>query len=147
MQPLTTLLAILPLATALTVPRAGGPSIVPVPSNCPTTDPTNVLWPSTNGLKPSDDLLSTAVYSYYGNVNATVCAGQCFGWGEPGSCKSVLMAEKAPTPAGYYGSPGGVLVDTCMMFGREVVKEDLVPAEEGTYGNVRGINIGCQRSA
>lgn len=140
---LLTTLSALAAATPLT-PRAGGPAIVPIPSDCKTTNP----LPSTSGNKPTPDTLYTQFISSGESTSkqAQTCFEQCYGFGTPGSCKAAVFALNVPTPKGYYGTEGGVLEASCMMFSDYLDESQFEAAPAGQYTNETAMNIYCQRS-
>ncbi|KAK4966013.1 hypothetical protein LTR28_003357 [Elasticomyces elasticus] len=163
---LTTLISASPI-----IPRAGGPSFVPVPPSCNVTNPLphTANTTSISGYMPSSNFTSNhQLYSFYlaaSRVNSTAqfqgwCAKhrlslielltpdvdslqQCNGFGTPGTCKSALLAYDVPTPAGFFGTQGGVLEIACFMYSKFLCWSDFVKAPNGTYVNERAGNIRC----
>lgn len=125
--------------------RAGGPAIVSIPTDCPQTNP----LPAGNGLMPTPATLYQAYYtdSRPAAEVAQQCFDQCYGYGNPGSCKAAVLAYNVPTPAGYYGTAGGVLETSCMLFADYLQESDFAAAPGGQYTSENATNIYCQRSS
>ncbi|CAK4030912.1 Hypothetical predicted protein [Lecanosticta acicola] len=141
---LFTALAALASASPLTK-RAGGPAIVPIPSDCPTTNP----LPASTGYMPTPDTVYQEFYtsSRPASEVAQECFDQCYGFGAPGTCKAAVLAYNVPTPEGYYGTAGGVLEISCMMFEDYLDETSFAEAPAGQYTNETAANIYCQRSS
>jgi hypothetical protein len=130
-------------------PRAGGPSILPIPSTCTLTSPK----PDSTSYQPTAALNSTALlYTIFlppstppSTFNSTICFEQCYGYGTPGeSCKAAFYAENALTPPGWFGTAGGDKEIGCLMFNRPVTAEDFEQVQvQGTYEAVQTVNIDC----
>jgi len=147
--------SILPLTNALPAPvpaiLAGGPAIVPIPSNCTVTN----LAPTTGQMRnesyiPTLDASNDILYSAYypsPTTNATQmslqCLQQCHGYGDGSQCKTAFWADKMPVPKGYYGSPGGQLENACLFFARTLTDEDFTAAPEGQASNAFAWGLEC----
>ena len=77
------------------------------------------------------------------SAQATQCMQQCYGLGLPGACKSAMLAYQVPTPAGLFGTAGGVLGTACLMFGHYMDRSTFIVAPEGQYFNATAENIHC----
>ncbi|KAL1302041.1 hypothetical protein AAFC00_002488 [Neodothiora populina] len=147
--------AVLPLLAVASPlkPRAGGPAFSPIPANCTLINalPHASDHPgngTVNSWKPSDAVMNQTVYSYYleqpdfytYNKRYEGCLEQC---NSVTGCKSVVFANNAPTPKGYYGTTGGVLSVGCVMFGTYLTPDDFVPAIDGQWVNETSANIYC----
>ena len=136
------------LPTSNNIPRAGGPAITPIPSNCTVTDPMPNGC-STSYLPASaahDDILYSSYYpSFSSNKTemARQCLQQCYGYGYHVECKTAYWAENVVVPKGYYGTEGGQLSTACLMFNRTLTSEDFVPAPEGQGTGSFAGNIAC----
>lgn len=123
------------------VPRAGGPSYVPITAPCTVTDP---LPPSTNknttGFRPSTALTAAhQLYSWdrpagdaaYLNASTlwTNCVEQCNGLD---GCVSAFLAYDVPAEP-HYGAPGGALGIACRMFDVAVDESDFRSVSNGSY--------------
>ncbi|KAF2722472.1 hypothetical protein K431DRAFT_283889 [Polychaeton citri CBS 116435] len=139
--------------------RAGGPVTQPIPSNCTVLNPfpgaqcNNATAGSTNGWMPSKNFTAAhSLYSAYYTSTGSVaeqwefCSQQCYGYGLPGSCKSVVLAYDAPTPPGYYGTEGGDLETGCLMFDTYLDPNSFEHAPEGQYVNETAGSIYCPAS-
>lgn len=145
--------AVLASAMPLEV-RAGGPSFVPIPQNCTVTNPLPHASQycgngTVSGYKPSANFkASHQIYDYYLpaptgetlNAQWSGCLEQCNGLD---GCVSALLAYNAPTPAGYYGTTGGVLEIGCLMFNASMTPNNFVAAAKGHYVNETAGNIYC----
>jgi hypothetical protein len=145
---LTTLLSLtaaLPTTDNLSA-RAGGPSIVPIPSTCSVTcsAPT---YP-TDAFKPTSAFTTAhGVYSFYlpndsvTNVSSSynTCLEQCYGYGNKGDCVSTLWAANVTYQAYGFTNTGYA----CLMFGAHLTGADLVAVTDGSYTGARGTNIAC----
>ncbi|KAI6850927.1 hypothetical protein KC332_g420 [Hortaea werneckii] len=160
-------LLLLGLLTALSTtaspiaPRAGGPTFSPIPENCTITNPlpANTTTPTatnTTTLLPSGWKLPTnftdthELYSSYFSQpfytpaeQALHCQQQCYGFGERGTCKSVLLGYNVPTPEGYYGTEGGELATACLLYDVFLEEGIFVPAPKGQYVNETASNVDC----
>lgn len=154
-----------PLSTTASpiAPRAGGPTFEPIPENCtitnqlPTTNITDPTAPNnTSSLLPSGWKLPTnftnthELYSSYFSQpfytpaeQALHCQQQCYGFGERGTCKSVLLGYNIPTPEGYYGTEGGELATACLLYDVFLEERMFVPAPKGQYVNETASNVDC----
>lgn len=145
-------------------PRAGGPGSTPIGANCTLVNPlplasnhsgnativngTTTANGTINGWKPSDAAMNNTIYSFYLTQPDFVtyasryeeCLEQC---NSLDGCKSVLFANNAPTPKGYYGTAGGALDVGCVMFKQFLTAEDFVPAASGNWVNETAANIHC----
>lgn len=148
----TALLAQIARSTPLS-PRQGAPTPSPIPPNCTVinaiTNTTNANTTS-NGYMPQPNFTAAhLVYSaYYTSpltqfVLATQCMQQCYGYGHPGDCKSSLLAYQVPTPAGYYGTAGGVLETACLLFDTYLDPCSFEWAPHGQYVNETAVSIYC----
>ncbi|KAI4943879.1 hypothetical protein J4E91_009025 [Alternaria rosae] len=136
------------LPTSNTVPRAGGPAIVPIPSTCTVTDPLPTGSNASYIPSPAahDDILYSSYYpSYSSNTTAMAqqCLQQCYGYGYHVECKTSYWAENVVVPAGYYGTAGGQLETACLMFSRALTSDDFVAAPEGQGTGATAGNIAC----
>ncbi|KAF2805539.1 uncharacterized protein BDZ99DRAFT_574459 [Mytilinidion resinicola] len=144
----TTALA-LPLHNPL-APRAGGPAYTPIPATCPVY---TVLPVSLSSSPPHYAPLASVdaanqVYAAYWDPASTNdtdlyigCLEQCNGLS---GCKAAYIAWEVPTPAGYYGTPGGELMTGCLMYNRTLVAGDFGAAKEGTHRDGRMGNLSCK---
>ncbi|KAK5119630.1 hypothetical protein LTR85_007459 [Meristemomyces frigidus] len=133
--------------------RAGGPIAEPIPSNCTLINPlphASCGNTTTSGYMPrSNFTAANLVYSAYfegflsQSAQATECMQQCYGYGEPGDCKSALVGYSIPTPKGYYGTAGGVLETACLLYGAYMDPTVFVAAPSGQYVNLTAVNIYC----
>ncbi|KAK5138430.1 hypothetical protein LTR08_000016 [Meristemomyces frigidus] len=149
---LTYLAPLLASASPLTT-RAGGPSIVPIPTNCTLTNPfphASCSNTTANGYMPSSNFTSTHLaYSAYfegsssPSAQATQCIQQCYGLGPSGACKSAMLGYQIPTPPGLFGTAGGVLETACLMFDTYLDPHIFVAAPRGQYLNATAKNIYC----
>lgn len=148
--------SLLPLLAACmpVEPRAGGPAAVPIPANCTVVNPFtqfDYTLATTNGLMPSAGLNSShAIYSSFydtpsddQSVDAIRCMEECYGYGSRGTCKAAVLAFQAPTPVGYYDTPGGVLEVGCIMYDAYLSPSDFEAAPDGQYLNMTTGNIVC----
>jgi hypothetical protein len=72
------------------------------------------------------------------------CSQQCYGYGDGGECKSVVLAYDVPTPKGYYGGTGGELRVACLMFDEFLAADVFESAPEGQWSDVRAGNLHCE---
>jgi len=130
--------------------RAGGPAIVPIPSSCNITSPLPIS-PSQisppQSYKPRVNVSSSEIYSYYlspdSTANFTECLEQCYGFGDPGECKSAYMAQDVPAPP-LFGAPGGSLSTACLMYNITLTKHDFVAVTNlTTYLKPKAGDIYC----
>ncbi|KAF2999893.1 hypothetical protein E8E13_008405 [Curvularia kusanoi] len=147
--------SVLPFTSAVPAPvpaiLAGGPAIVPIPSNCTIKN----LAPTTTQMNnesyiPTPDANNDLLYSAYypaPTTNAThmslQCLQQCHGYGDGSQCKTAFWAEKMSVPKGYYGSPGGQLETACLFFTRELQDEDFTAGPAGQALNAFAWSIQC----
>ncbi|RMY81806.1 hypothetical protein D0864_08207 [Hortaea werneckii] len=136
-----------PLSTTATpiAPRAGGPTFSPIPKNCtitnqlPTTNTnTSSHLPSSGWKLPANFTDTHELYSSYFSQpfytpaeQALHCQQQCYGFGERGTCKAVLLGYNVPTPKGYYGTEGGELATACLLYDVFLEEGMFVPAPKG----------------
>ncbi|KAF2489300.1 hypothetical protein BU16DRAFT_544696 [Lophium mytilinum] len=135
-----------PISKPLT-PRAGGPAFTPIPATCPVYTvlpvPLSSSPPRYAPLASVDT--SNQVYAAYWDPSSTNdtdvyigCLEQCNGFS---GCKAAYIAWDVPTPAGYYGTPGGDLMTGCLMYNRTLVVGDFGVAKEGTHRDGRMGNL------
>ncbi|KAI6803317.1 hypothetical protein KC363_g6028 [Hortaea werneckii] len=163
MAPIHLLLCLLAAlgTTSPIAPRAGGPTFEPIPKKCTITNrlPTNTTSSTstnTTTLLPSGWKLPAnftdchEIYSSYFSQpfytaaeQALHCQQQCYGFGERGTCKAILLGYNVPTPEGYYGTEGGELATACLFY--DVFLDDtmFVPAPLGQYVNETASNVDC----
>lgn len=152
------LLSFLPLfaTTNPIVSRAGGgPIPKAIPSNCTIT---NALphtangcgFASINGWMPRTNFTTThLLYSAYFDLPESAvelwkrCSEQCYGYGDEGQCKSVVLAQNVPTPEGYYGTAGGELRTACLLFEQHITPNDFEKAQAGQWVNETAGGIYC----
>lgn len=137
------------------IKRAGGPMAEPITSNCTVINPLPHAAcgiGNVDGYMPSaafnySHLLYEAFYESFGSVDDAwmQCSEQCYGFGTPGQCKSVLLAYSVPTPPGYYGTAGGVLETACIFYTHHISPNDFVAAALGQYANETVGNIYCPK--
>lgn len=151
---ITALLAIFTSANPVQPRQAGAPTPKTIASDCTTPNPlpsaNHTTTGSIYGYMPSARF-STAhlVYSAFFDgylpraTQFTECLEQCNGFGDPGDCKSALLAYDVPTPAGYYGTTGGVLETACLLYGAYLSPDDFVDAPAKQYVNETAGNIFC----
>lgn len=153
MQYLTLLtLPLLSAAFPTLRPRAGAPTAAPLPSDCAIVS----TYPSPNitSFAPTSNFTATALYSYtlspgasYPNdgTNDTAavqqCLETCYGYGDPGECKSVWTAHGVNEQV--YGST--VYAEfVCKLFGTTIGSSDLGPQNRGEEdANAHALTIGC----
>jgi hypothetical protein len=151
----TLLAAFLPLMASATplLKRAGGPTPSPIPNDCTVINPLphaacgvgNVDgWAPTKDFTEAHQLYA----SYFGSFASisdqwTQCVESCCGYGDTGDCKSALLAYQVPTPAGYYGTAGGVLETACLLYDDYLTPNDFEAAEDGQYQNATAGSIYC----
>lgn len=133
---------------------AGGPIAKPIPSTCNMTNPlphSNCSTAiTTSGYRPASTFSSNhTLYESYFDLSTPAeelweqCSQQCYGYGDAGECKSVILAYGVPMPKGYYGGSGGEPMIACLMFDQFLVADDLEVAAEGQWFNVRAGNLHC----
>ncbi|EMC93701.1 hypothetical protein BAUCODRAFT_26928 [Baudoinia panamericana UAMH 10762] len=130
--------------------RAGSPGFVPIPTNCTIDDSlpgsssgsTNISGYMPSADFTSDNLVYSSYFDSYLNQSAQIqqCREQCYGYGQ---CKSALLAYQVPTPAGYYGTAGGVLESACLLYDAYLDENAFVAAPAGQYINETAGNIYC----
>lgn len=148
-------LPLLALASPIINPisRAGAPSFTPIPANCTLTNPlqptsAHVVDGTIVNWAPSAAIMNQTVYSFYlaqpdfesYSTRYEGCLEQCYSLT---GCKSVLFANNAPTPAGYYGTAGGVPSLGCIMFGVSLTPADFVLSNTTLWLNETAANINC----
>lgn len=142
------------LATASPlVERAGGPAIKPIPKTCTVINPLPHAACGTanvNGFMPDPDfvtanLLYQAYFDNSGSAKeqAKQCKEQCYGYGNPGECKSSFVGFKIPVPAGYLGTDGGQLEIGCLLFSEYLDPTTFVASPKGQYQKATAANIYC----
>lgn len=134
-------------------PRQGAPTPSPIPPNCTVINAitkTKDVNATSDGYMPQSNFTAAhLVYSAYytsplnQSVLATQCMQQCYGYGYPGDCKSSLLAYQVPTPAGYYGTAGGVLETACLLFDTYLDPCSFDSAPSGQYVNETAASIYC----
>ncbi|KAH9883194.1 hypothetical protein J1614_000050 [Plenodomus biglobosus] len=130
------------------VTRAGGPAIVPIPKACTVTSPLPITTGTSYFPAPATeiDILYSAYYTSF-TTNKTAmaeqCLQQCYGYGYHTECKTAYWAENVPTPAGYFGTPGGGLSTACVFFTRALSADDFVLAPAGQATDAFAGNIAC----
>ncbi|KAF2623619.1 hypothetical protein BU25DRAFT_414086 [Macroventuria anomochaeta] len=146
---------ILLCANALSTPTpkvlAGGPSAVPIPSNCTVTNLTLTLGQMRNeSYLPTADAKNDILYStYYPSPSTNIttmslqCLQQCHGYGDGSQCKTAFWAEKMPVPEGYCGSSGGQLETACLFFTRVLEDQDFMLAPEGQAPEAFAWSLQC----
>lgn len=77
---------------------------------------------------------------------AKECKQQCYGYGNPGECKSSFVGFKMPVPKGYMGTDGGQLEIGCLLFSEYLDPTSFVPAKKGQYQKATAANIYCPSS-
>jgi hypothetical protein len=151
---LLTLFPLFSIATPIALtPRAaaGGPALKPLPPICHLTNP---LPPShsnyTTKFKPSTPFSKVHnLYASYFDLPTstdelwTMCTQQCYGYGDEGECKSVLLARDVPVPEGYHGEEGGELRVACLIFDKEIGEGDFEEAVAGTWRDLRVGRVRC----
>lgn len=153
----TTILASSLSALAMASPltrRAGGPAYVPIPSDCTVLNPMP-KQPATcgngtvDGMMPSAKFVAASqIYSFYLgqpdfetiNTRWEGCLEQCNGLE---GCVTAFLGYSVPTPAGYYGTAGGVPSVGCLMFNTTLTPLDFVAAPAEQYVNATAGNIYC----
>jgi hypothetical protein len=73
------------------------------------------------------------------------CSQQCYGYGDAGECKSVILAHDVPTPKGYHGAPGGELMIACLMLDQFLVANNIEAAPKGQWVDVKAGNLHCEQ--
>jgi len=137
-------------------PRAGGPTLKPIPSTCDITNPlphsSCNATAATSGYKPTSAFASNhKLYESYFDLPTPAeelweqCSQQCYGYGDAGECKSVILAYGVPTPKGYYGGPGGELTIVCLLFDEYLADEVFEAAVAGQWLDERAGNLHCER--
>ena len=146
---LTSLLPLLAAASPIEK-RAGGPAIVPIPSNCTIINPLPHAACGTanvNGWMPAsnESLLYSAYFDGFLNQSeqAEQCLEQCYGYGNPGQCKSAFVGYQIPTPPGYFGTNGGDLETACLLYSTYSDPTNFTVAPAGQYLNATAGNIYC----
>ena len=153
----TLLLALLaPLALSSPIPsdlapRAGGPVGKPIPDTCstPSITPATPTW----AFKTSPEFATAnLVYSYSLPAESSVddstasqqCLEQCYGFGDPGECKSILYAHDVEY--NIHGSTGKGT--SCQMFRERITPEVLQPVTDGSYAYTaaKAVDIDCPSS-
>lgn len=71
------------------------------------------------------------------------CRQQCYGYGDTGECKSVLLAYDVPTPKGSYEGSGGELMIACLMLDQFLAADNFEAAPEGQWLKVKAGNLHC----
>lgn len=145
-------LPLLTLASPLKT-RAGGPGFTPIPANCTIINPLPHASQhygngTITGWVPSDAAMNNTAYQFYLTQPDFVtyatryeqCLEQC---NSLAGCKSVVFANNAPTPKGYFGTAGGVPSVGCVMFKQYLTPEDFVPATANAWVNETSANIYC----
>ena len=133
---------------------AGGPMPKPIPSTCQITNPLRhsncSTTAPTSGYQPAPTFASkhTLYESYFALPTPAEelweqCSQQCYGYGDAGECKSVILAYDVPTPKGYYGGSGGELMTVCLMFDQFLIADNLEVAPEGQWFDVRAGDLNC----
>ena len=133
---------------------AGGPMLKPIPSTCDITNPLPLsncsITTTTSGYKPASTFASNyTLYGSYFDLPTPAdelweqCSQQCYGYGDAGECKNVILAYDVPTPKGYYGGSGGELMNACFMFDQYLVADNFEAAPEGQWLDVRVGNLHC----
>ncbi|CAI6337506.1 unnamed protein product [Periconia digitata] len=135
------------LPTSNLLPRAGGPAIVPIPSNCAVTNPMEATTLGTAFL-PASATEDVALYSAYYPSNsanttqmAEQCSQQCYGYGDHTECKASFWAENVEIPEGRLGA--GQLSTACLLYKRALTDFDFTPAPEGEGTSAYTRNIAC----
>ena len=141
------------IAASPLVERAGGPIPKPIPPTCTVTNPlpgANGGTANVNGLMPNPNFVKANLLyqAYFENggsprEQAKECSEQCYGYGNPGECKSSFVAFKVPVPKGYFGSTGGQLEIGCLLFSEYLHPNDFVKAKEGEYVKATAADISC----
>lgn len=134
---------------------AGGPIAKPIPFTCNITNPlphSNCSTTTTiSGYKTASTFASNhALYESYFDLSTPAeelweqCSQQCYGYGDGGECKSVILAYDVPTPKGYYGGSGGKLMIACLLFDDFLAPDVFEAAPEGQWLDVRAGNLHCE---
>lgn len=137
-------------------PRAGGPTLKPIPSTCEITNPlphsSCNATAATSGHKPATAFASNhTLYESYFDLPTPAeelweqCSQQCYGYGDAGECKSAILAYDIPTPKSYYGGPGGELTIACLLFDEYLAGKVFEPAVAGQWLDERAGNLHCER--
>lgn len=142
------LLAPLAMAMPTILPRAGGPSVTPIPANCTSTAVVPSSGAANFTLTPSF-IATNQVYEFilspdnnpYGSADALwlVCQEQCYGYGNDGDCVATLFAENVTGMS--YGFP--VNGFGCLMFGADIEETDLLETSDGSYANAAVLDRSC----
>lgn len=142
---LSSLVSALPSPNIL--PRAGGPAILPIPSNCTITYPLPTS-PEAAAYQPAPATTNDTLYSAYYpafSTNKTAmaqqCLQQCYGYGYHVECKTAYWAQNILVPAGSYGA--GQLSTACLLFSRALSGSDFVVAPGGQATDAFAGNIAC----
>ena len=145
--------AICSLASALPtsdlISRAGGPAVKPIPANCTVTRPLTPAAPPCYLPAPAATTTALLYSAYYPSFSSNTtqmalqCLQQCYGYGNPGQCKTAYWAENVVVPKGYYGTEGGYLSTACLMFDRALTGADFVAAPQGQATDAFAATIEC----
>lgn len=135
------------------LPRAGGPSATPIPSNCSIT---NTLPSSSSTASTASNTTSVSGWmlastfstahklyeAYYDSPSARSqqCLEQCHGLL---GCVSALFAKNVMTPDGYYGTTPHLSPMGCMLYDADAGPLDFVKAPGGQFVDEVGANICC----
>lgn len=150
---LFTLLPLLAAATPIK-PRAGGPTLKPIPPTCTLTNPLPhsncTLTTIINGLKPNSNFTAAhTLYSAYFDLPTPTeelweqCSQQCYGYGDGGECKSAVLAHEVPVPERYYGGDARKLMIACLLFDEFLAASEFEEAVEGQWVDIRAGNLRC----
>jgi hypothetical protein len=125
--------------------RAGGPTAIPIPSDCNITG----IYPAvfSTSFKTSDAFDSAhQKYSFIlGEITTnetdalTQCLEQCYGYGTGYELKSVLWSYNA-THEEYGSNVTGI---GCWMYDTYITKDDIIATDGSTNTEARAINIEC----
>ncbi|KAF2636887.1 hypothetical protein P280DRAFT_472760 [Massarina eburnea CBS 473.64] len=145
----TSFVALTTALPALNHPRAGGPSILPIPSNCTITNPSTAA-DTPSAFLPVASTSSARLYSaYYPSFTtnktqmSAQCLQQCYGYGNHTQCKASFWAENVKVPPGYHDSPGGQLMTSCLLYNRTLTANDFESAPEGEGTDAYTRNLEC----
>lgn len=137
----STLAAAIPTSNKV-ISRAGGPSIIDIPSNCTITGVLPCLE-SGQGALPIESTIDALFYSAFypspsDNITALAeqCLKQCYGYGDHTECKTMYWAENVVTE---YGD----LNTACLFYNRTLTEEDFVIAPEGEGSTPFAAGIEC----
>lgn len=141
------------VAASPLVERAGGPASKPIPATCTVINPlphANCETANVNGYMPDPAFYDANLLyeAYFDNSlspaeQAKQCKQQCYGYGNPGECKSSFVGFKIPVPAGYLGTTGGQLDIGCLLFTEYLDPTTFITAPEGQYTKATAANIYC----